>query len=124
MKQQRFYHHAATVNDKTIYFILDRENGRPVDVHPKKTLARARVDTLNGRLMAAEVLWPRRDNGPKAVPAAADSVPTPGQIAYEEDRRINPTYLNGYRRPEWDKVSPEVQNMWEHVLAHSKKGFT
>ena len=53
----RFYYYPTRVNDKLVHFIMDRENGRPVDVLPARTLARPRVDTLNGRLAVAEALW-------------------------------------------------------------------
>ena len=112
----RFYHHAATVDDKLVHFIMDRETGRPVDVLRARTLARPRVDTLNGRLAVAEALWSRRDNDPKVAL-------TPGQLAYEDYIRAHPTHLGSPRKP-WSDVLPEVQNIWEHVVAHSKKGFT
>lgn len=38
---------------------------------------------------------------------------SPGQIAYESDCEIEPNYLDGARRKEWDDLPPEAKASWE-----------
>ncbi len=38
--------------------------------------------------------------------------PLRGRAAYEEDVRLNPTYEDGSRRPDWDRLDEAVQWSW------------
>lgn len=47
------------------------------------------------------------------TPAAPADGKTPGQIAYEEDCRREPTYHNGKPRTPWDSLDPLARDSWE-----------
>ncbi len=40
-------------------------------------------------------------------------IPTPGQIAYQEDLKLQPLYHDGTPRLQWHELGSLVQNSWE-----------